>query len=90
MQVWEDKEARKKMSKVNSRSLSTMRQKFRRYIRDFETEMKEYRENPEAAEQHKEEASDVESSEGTYQCHTISDETTIATRWCTFENGTVN
>lgn len=63
-QVWEDKEARKKMSKVNSKSLSTMRQKFRRYIRDFETQMQEYRANPEAAEQTKEEPSDADSSDG--------------------------
>nr|XP_039247458.1 eukaryotic translation initiation factor 3 subunit C-like [Styela clava] len=67
-ELWEDKEARKKMSKVNSKSLSTMRQKYRRYIRDFEKEMKEYRENPDAVEHHKEEEpSEPESSDDEVQ-----------------------
>lgn len=55
---WED---RKNMNKNNSKSLTTMRQKLRKYNKDFETEIKEYRENPDAVEEEKDtdgEASD--------------------------------
>lgn len=45
-QTWDDKDGRKNMSKNNGKSLSTLRQKFRKYIKDFETEIKKFRENP--------------------------------------------
>lgn len=45
-QTWEDKDGRKNMSKNNGKSLGTLRQKFRKYIKDFETEIKKFRENP--------------------------------------------
>lgn len=45
-QTWEDKDGRKNMSKNNGKSLSTLRQKFRKYIKDFEAEIKKFRENP--------------------------------------------
>lgn len=60
---WED---RKNMNKNNSKSLSTMRQKLRKYNKDFETEIKAYRENPDAVEEEKDtdgEASDSDDSD---------------------------
>uniref|UniRef100_UPI00358E5102 eukaryotic translation initiation factor 3 subunit C-like n=1 Tax=Myxine glutinosa TaxID=7769 RepID=UPI00358E5102 len=53
-EIWEDREGRKKMSKNNSRSLSGLRQKLRRYNRDFEAEIKAYRENPVVSEDERE------------------------------------
>lgn len=45
--TWEDKDGRKSMSKNNGKSLGTLRQKFRKYIKDaFEIEIKKFRENP--------------------------------------------
>lgn len=43
---WEDKEARKSMSKANSKSLTTLRQKVRKYNKDYESEIGSYREGP--------------------------------------------
>uniref|UniRef100_H2Z1Q7 Eukaryotic translation initiation factor 3 subunit C n=1 Tax=Ciona savignyi TaxID=51511 RepID=H2Z1Q7_CIOSA len=37
-ELWQDKEARKKMSKLNSKSHGALRQKLRKYLRDFEKE----------------------------------------------------
>lgn len=53
------------MSKLNSKSLSTLRQKFRRYVREFETEMANYRINPiqQEAEQKEEDPQHVESDQ---------------------------
>ncbi|XP_060795410.1 eukaryotic translation initiation factor 3 subunit C [Neoarius graeffei] len=58
-QLWEDKEGKKKMNKNNAKALSTLRQKIRKYNRDFETEIATYKENPEQSadeEEEKEEA----------------------------------
>jgi len=44
--LWADKDARKKMSKLNSKSLGALRQKLRKYMRDFEKEVAEYKLNP--------------------------------------------
>ncbi|XP_062919096.1 eukaryotic translation initiation factor 3 subunit C [Mobula hypostoma] len=63
-EVWEDREGRKKMNKNNSKALATMRQKIRKYNRDFEQELIAYRENPEKSAEEEEEAEeDEESSE---------------------------
>lgn len=43
------------MSKNNSKSLATLRQKLRKYNKDFEKYLSDYRENPEAEEEEKEE-----------------------------------
>ncbi|XP_027052968.1 eukaryotic translation initiation factor 3 subunit C-like [Pocillopora damicornis] len=43
---WEDTEGRKKLSKVNARALATLRQKLRKYNKDFEEDILKYRENP--------------------------------------------
>lgn len=45
-ECWEDREGRKKMNKTNAKSLTTLRQKLKKYNRDFEKEIEEYRENP--------------------------------------------
>lgn len=46
-EVWEDREGRKNMSKNNSKSLTTLRQKLRKYNKDFEEDITKFRENPE-------------------------------------------
>uniref|UniRef100_A0AAY4DHH6 Eukaryotic translation initiation factor 3 subunit C n=1 Tax=Denticeps clupeoides TaxID=299321 RepID=A0AAY4DHH6_9TELE len=43
-QLWEDKEGKKKMNKNNAKALSTLRQKIRKYNRDFESEIANYKE----------------------------------------------
>lgn len=43
-QCWDDKEGRKQMSKNNARGLTTLRQRLRRHNRDYENEIKKYRE----------------------------------------------
>ncbi|KAF5900759.1 eukaryotic translation initiation factor 3 subunit C, partial [Clarias magur] len=65
-QLWEDKEGKKKMNKNNAKALSTLRQKIRKYNRDFETEINTYKENPEQSadeEEEKEEAGSGMSSD---------------------------
>jgi len=43
-QIWEDKEGKKKMNKNNAKALSSLRQKIRKYNRDYETEIAAYKE----------------------------------------------
>lgn len=43
---WEDREGRKTMSKANSKGLTTLRQKLRKYNKDFENEIGAYRGDP--------------------------------------------
>jgi translation initiation factor 3 subunit C len=38
------------MNKINAKSLTTLRQKLKKYSRDFEKELEEYKENPDASE----------------------------------------
>jgi len=45
-EVWEDREGRKNLSKNNSKSLGTLRQKVRKYIKDFEDDLSRFREAP--------------------------------------------
>lgn len=52
--VWEDKEMRKNLSKNNGKSLGTLRQKFRKYVKDMEEDMKKFRENPNVGEDEEE------------------------------------
>uniref|UniRef100_A0A8C7VI68 Eukaryotic translation initiation factor 3 subunit C n=1 Tax=Oncorhynchus mykiss TaxID=8022 RepID=A0A8C7VI68_ONCMY len=54
-QLWEDKEGKKKMNKNNAKALSTLRQKIRKYNRDYETEITSYKENPMASADEEEE-----------------------------------
>uniref|UniRef100_A0A9J8BQQ2 Eukaryotic translation initiation factor 3 subunit C n=1 Tax=Cyprinus carpio carpio TaxID=630221 RepID=A0A9J8BQQ2_CYPCA len=53
-QLWEDKEGKKKMNKNNAKALSTLRQKIRKYNKDFETEIASYKENPEQSAEEEE------------------------------------
>lgn len=64
-EVWEDREGRKNLSKNNSKSLGTLRQKFRKYIKDFEEDLTKFRESPdqESEEEEEHEASASESEE---------------------------
>jgi len=43
---WEDKEGRKVMSKINAKSLASIRQKIRKYNREFDNELNAYRDGP--------------------------------------------
>ncbi|XP_070204954.1 eukaryotic translation initiation factor 3 subunit C-like isoform X3 [Littorina saxatilis] len=53
-ECWEDKEWRESISKSNAKGLTTLRQKLRKYCRDFETDMTKYRENPDEGEDEEE------------------------------------
>ncbi|XP_056016697.1 eukaryotic translation initiation factor 3 subunit C-like isoform X1 [Ostrea edulis] len=55
-ECWEDREGRKAMSKNNAKGLTTLRQKLKKYNRDFESDVASYRENPDEGEE--EEAAD--------------------------------
>jgi len=57
-QVWEDKQGRKNMSKMSAKSLTTVRQKFRKYAKDYEADMATFRENPDAPDSEGEEEKD--------------------------------
>lgn len=57
---WED---RKNMNKNNSKSLTTLRQKLRKYNKDFEQEINDYRENPDSDEGEKESSEESDSDE---------------------------
>lgn len=54
-EVWEDRDGRKNMSKNNSKSLSTLRQKLRKYNKDFEDDIVKFRENPDLDDDEEEE-----------------------------------
>lgn len=45
------------MSKNNSKSLGSMRQKLRKYVKDFEEDMSKFRENPDLPDEEEEEKS---------------------------------
>lgn len=62
-EVWEDRDGRKSLSKNNSKSLGTLRQKFRKYIKDFEEPMNKFRESPDQDddEEDEEKKIDIES-----------------------------
>lgn len=64
-EVWEDRDGRKNMSKNNSKSLTSLRQKMRKYIKDFEEEMTKFRASPDQADddEEEEEKDDDESSD---------------------------
>ena len=54
-ELWEDREGRKNLSKNNSKSLATLRQKLRKYVKDFEADMAKFKENPDVEEEEEEE-----------------------------------
>ena len=55
VEVWEDREGRKNMSKNNSKSLTSLRQKLRKYNKDFEEDIIKFRENPDQDDDEEEE-----------------------------------
>ena len=62
--TWEDKDLRKNMNKNNSKSLGTLRQKLRKYIRtDFEDAVAKFRENPDEGEEEEPVEKEAESAE---------------------------
>ncbi|XP_038109990.1 eukaryotic translation initiation factor 3 subunit C [Culex quinquefasciatus] len=62
-EVWDDREGRKNLSKNNSKSLGALRQKFRKYIKDFDSDLKKFRESPDAADDEDEEEEKKEEEE---------------------------
>merc|ERR1711974_199229 len=52
-EMWEDREGRKNLSKNNSKSLGTLRQKLRKYVKDFEADIAKFKENPDVDEKKK-------------------------------------
>ncbi|XP_071448070.1 eukaryotic translation initiation factor 3 subunit C [Hetaerina americana] len=58
--VWEDRDGRKNMSKNNSKSLSSLRQKLRKYNKDFDEDIAKFRENPDQADDDEEEEKEDE------------------------------
>jgi hypothetical protein len=62
IECWEDREGRKAMSKNNSKGLTNLRQKLKKYLRNFEAEVKGYRENPDL-EDEKSDGSDDDQSD---------------------------
>lgn len=62
--VWEDREGRKNLSKNNGKSLGLLRQKFRKYIKDFENDLSKFRKSPDDNDdEEEEEKAEVESGE---------------------------
>lgn len=45
-ECWEDREGRKSMSKNNSKGLATLRQRIKKYNKDFEKEIASWKANP--------------------------------------------
>lgn len=60
-EMWEDREGRKNMSKNNSKSLTSLRQKLRKYNKEFEDDISKFRENPDQGDDDEE---DVKEDEG--------------------------
>lgn len=53
-ECWEDREGRRQMSKNNAKGLTTLRQKLRKYNRDFNDDIFSYKANPEEYEEEEE------------------------------------
>jgi len=60
---WEDTDGRKKLSKPNAKALASLRQKLKKYNRDFEEKINEYREDPTKFEEAEEEVEAEEESD---------------------------
>lgn len=44
--AWTDRDSRKTLSKGNSKALTSLRQKLRKYTKEFDAEISKFRENP--------------------------------------------
>lgn len=60
-EVWEDRDGRKNLSKNNSKALGQLRQKFRKYAKDFEADLAKFRESPDEEDEPEEEKIEEES-----------------------------
>ncbi|BES92207.1 Eukaryotic translation initiation factor 3 subunit G-1 [Nesidiocoris tenuis] len=59
-EMWDDREGRKNMSKNNSKSLTSLRQKLRKYNKDFEPELAKFRENPDLGDEDEEQPKEAD------------------------------
>ncbi|XP_014246697.1 eukaryotic translation initiation factor 3 subunit C [Cimex lectularius] len=59
-EMWEDREGRKNMSKNNAKSLTSLRQKLRKYNKEFESELAKFKENPDLMDEDEEQPKEVE------------------------------
>lgn len=62
-EVWEDREGRKNLSKNNSKALGQLRQKFRKYVKDYESDLAKFRESPDEEDEPEEEKVEEASEE---------------------------
>ncbi|KAI5634067.1 PCI domain-containing protein [Phthorimaea operculella] len=60
--AWADRDSRKSLSKGNSKALTSLRQKLRKYTKDFDAEITKFRENPDLPDDD-EERKDTSSSD---------------------------
>lgn len=60
-EVWEDREGRKGLSKNNSKAFGPLRQKFRKYVKDYEADLAKFRESPDEEDEPEEEKVEEES-----------------------------
>ncbi|XP_055325708.1 eukaryotic translation initiation factor 3 subunit C [Sitodiplosis mosellana] len=60
-EVWEDREGRRNLSKNNSKAFGPLRQKFRKYVKDFEADLAKFRESPDDEDEPEEEKVEEES-----------------------------
>lgn len=77
-QCWDDKELKKNMNKNNAKSLTSVRQKLRKYAKDFESAIAKYRENPDLMQASGSEDDDASSSSDDDEDGAKSDEETVA------------
>ncbi|XP_063388590.1 eukaryotic translation initiation factor 3 subunit C [Cydia fagiglandana] len=60
--AWADRESRKTLSKGTSKALTSLRQKLRKYTKDFEAEITKFRENPDLPDDNEEDEERKDSS----------------------------
>lgn len=60
-EVWEDREGRKGLSKNNAKAFGPLRQKFRKYVKDYEADLAKFRESPDEEDEPEEEKVEEES-----------------------------
>ncbi|KJH45330.1 PCI domain protein [Dictyocaulus viviparus] len=60
---WENKEAKNALSKINLKALTNLRQKVRKYVKEFEQKISEYRESPDPTGYETPEEEDAEGNE---------------------------
>lgn len=61
---WEDTDGRKKLSKLNAKALATLRQKLKKYNRDFELQIKDCKADPSKYEEVEEVEEDEDEEDG--------------------------